>query len=175
MSAPNASQDQPKPREREALERCISVSAAGSLYGLPVSAVQEVIGMRPLTRVFHAPPALAGVTSLRGEVLVVLDLAILLGSHEPTLTTGFEARIVVVREPGGARRRAGVAVDALGGLRELPPEGLAAAPSTSGETARALITGVISSPPPCSVLSVEAILESPMIAPLAAGREVEAV
>lgn len=174
MSAPSANQPQPAPREREAVERCISVSAGGSLYGLPVSAVQEVIGMRPLTRVFHAPAALAGVTSLRGDVLVVLDLAILLGGAEPTLTTRFEARIVVVREASGARRRAGLAVDALGGLRELPAEGLAPAPSTSSDVARALITGIIPSPPPCSVLSVEAILESPMIAELAGGREVEA-
>lgn len=175
MSAAAAGEDERAANVRNVLERCISVSSAGSLYGLPVAAVQEVIAMRPLTRVFHAPAALAGVTSLRGEVLVVLDLAILLGAAEPTLTSGFEARIVVIREASGARRRAGLGVDALRGLRELPPEGFEAPPSTASDAARALITGVIPSAPPCAVLSVDAILGSPMIAALAGEREAEAV
>ena len=49
--------------------RCIAVRVGVGLYGLPVEQVQEVIAMRPVTRVFHAPAALAGVTNLRGEVL----------------------------------------------------------------------------------------------------------
>ena len=49
------------------------MTVAGAPYGLALEDVQEVIGMRTLTRVFHAPAAVAGVTSLRGEVLPVLD------------------------------------------------------------------------------------------------------
>ena len=59
--------------------RCIAVRVGTALYGLPVEHVQEVIGMRPITRVFHAPAALAGVTNLRGEVLPVIELGLLLG------------------------------------------------------------------------------------------------
>jgi len=33
--------------------------------------LQEVLGMRPLSRVFHAPPVVAGVMNLRGDVLPV--------------------------------------------------------------------------------------------------------
>ena len=63
---------------------------------------------------FHAPHALAGVTSLRGEVLPVLDLAELLGAPAAARAPGHDARIVVVRERDGDRRRAGLLVDGLG-------------------------------------------------------------
>jgi purine-binding chemotaxis protein CheW len=147
--------------------RCIAVRVGESLYGLPVEFVQEVIGMRPVTRVFHAPEALAGVTNLRGEVLPVLELGVMLGSVAETATA--DARIVVVRENGGQRRRAGLRVDELRGLRDLP-EALAETPSTVNEQAREVILGVISDPPPCAVLNVLALFDSPLIASLS-GRE----
>ena len=145
--------------------RCIAVQVGGALYGLPVDDVQEVMTPRALTRVFHAPAALAGVTSLRGEVLPVLDLGLLLGVSEST--SAADPCIVVVRESAGPRRRAGLLVDALAGLRELPEGGLASAPLTLGELARSLVAGVIADPPPCSVLSVSGILDSPVLAALA--------
>ncbi len=152
--------------DRAVRARCIAVTVAGTLYGLRVEEVQEVIGMRPLTHVFHAPLALAGVTSLRGEVLPVLDLAALLGAPAAARTQGHEARIVVVRESAGERRRAGLLVDGLGGLRELP-EVLASVPATAGEAAQRLVIGVIPTPPPCSVVSVQSVLDAPELAPLA--------
>jgi purine-binding chemotaxis protein CheW len=145
--------------------RCIAVSVGGAIYGLPMQDVQEVIGMRPLTRVFHAPPVLAGVTSLRGDVLPVVDLGLLLGVAE-SQAAGQEARIVVVREASGAKRRAGLRVDELCGLRELPPEGLAPTPSTATERVRELVVGVIGASPACSVLDVSAILNAPELSAL---------
>ncbi len=144
--------------------RCIAVQVRAALYGLPVEGVQEVMSPRPLTRVFHAPPALAGVTSLRGEVLPILDLAMLLGVAEASAAV--EPCIIVVREAGGQKRRAGLLVDVLAGLRDLPEAGLLAVPATLGELARSLVVGVIGDPPPCSVLSVPQILDSPLISAL---------
>jgi purine-binding chemotaxis protein CheW len=156
---------------RTGLRRCIATRIGAGLYGFNVDEVQEVIAMRSLSRVFHAPRALAGLTSLRGEVLPILDPAVLLGetvSHTDTQgaigasETG--ARIVVVREAAGARRRAGLLVDQLSGLRDLLEEGLVAAPNTLPEEVRELLVGVISSAPPCAVLSVTALLDSKALA-----------
>jgi purine-binding chemotaxis protein CheW len=156
-------------------DRCIAVSVGGALYGLPMNDVQEVIGMRPLTRVFHAPEVLAGVTSLRGEVLPVIDLGALLGVRDGA-EAGQDARIVVVREAAGLKRRAGLRVDELRGLRELAIDGgaeLLAAPTTASERVRALVVGVIPTTPPCSVLDVAAILDAPELA-LLSGRSAAA-
>ncbi|MEB2314457.1 MAG: chemotaxis protein CheW [Polyangiaceae bacterium] len=165
-------------KDRDGRARCIAVAVAGTIYGLRVEEVQEVLGLRPLTRVFHAPPALAGVTSLRGEVLPVLDLGALVGapvaapaaavapSIEVPGATRAEARIVVVREAAGERRRAGLLVDALRGLRVLPPE-LAPVPATASEPVQRLVVGVIPDAPPCSVVSVPSVLGAPELAELA--------
>ncbi len=71
----------------------------------------------------------------------------------------------------GARRRAGLRVDELRGLRELP-DSLGAAPSTASERAREAILGVIVEAPPCAVLSVPALFDSSLIASFS-GRALE--
>jgi purine-binding chemotaxis protein CheW len=142
---------------------CVSVAAAS--YGLPLENVQEVIGVRPVTRVFHAPAALAGIINLRGEVLPILDLSQLLRSASPTPKQG-DARIVVVREVSGLKRRAGLRVDALLGLLDVPAQGLSVAPSSVAVGIRALVVGIIPTSPPCAVLDIASLLSAPELASL---------
>jgi purine-binding chemotaxis protein CheW len=133
--------------------------------------VAEVVDLKPLSRVFHAPAAIAGVENLRGEVLPVIDLSVLIGEGPSAPTP--DSRIVVVREVAGARRRAGVLVDELGVLRELPKSGLEAVPSTLPEATARLVAGIIKAAPPCCVLDVEAILGSEELSSLAADTDDE--
>jgi purine-binding chemotaxis protein CheW len=143
--------------------RCIAVSIGGALYGLPLKDVKEVVASRPLTRVFHATPALSGVMSLRGEVLPVIDLARLLGA-EPG---GEDPRIVVVRDRTDAQRRAGLLVGALGGVRDLDEAELGPSPPLLPEALSSMVIGTLRTPPACLVLSVPALLASPELAALA--------
>jgi purine-binding chemotaxis protein CheW len=149
----------------EARVRYVAVRVGDGLYGLDVEEVQEVVDPRPLSRVFHAPPAMGGVASLRGEVLAVIDLGVLLGRE--ARASEKEGRIVVVRERAGERRLAGLWVDELRGLRELPESGLMALPSTVSGPCRELAVGVIPDPPPCTVLGVSAVLSAPELVGLA--------
>jgi purine-binding chemotaxis protein CheW len=142
----------------------ICVEVAGAAYGIPVAEVQEVIGYRAPTRVFHAPPALAGITSLRGEVLPIIDLASVLDATAEARVEALEPRVVVVRELGGAKRRAGLKVDALLGLREAPPEGASLVPAAVAARLGELVVGVVSEPAPAfALLSVSAILSAPAL------------
>jgi purine-binding chemotaxis protein CheW len=142
----------------------ICVEVAGSAYGIPVAEVQEVIGYRAATRVFHAPSALAGITSLRGEVLPIIDLASLLDGGSQSRDAALEPRVVVVRELGGARRRAGLKVDALLGLRDAPAAGHGAVPAKLAAELGELLLGVVSEPPPAfALLSVAGILNAPAL------------
>jgi len=163
------SETEERARRLGARARCISVRVGEALYGLPMEHVQEVIAMRAVTRLFHAPSALLGVTNLRGDVLPVLELGVLLGGEAAETTA--DSRIVVVRETSGARRRAGLRVDELRGLRELPAA-LGPVPSTAGDRQREAISGVIVEAPPCAVLSVPALFDSSLIASFS-GRSVE--
>lgn len=150
----------------------ICVEVAGSAYGIPVAEVQEVLGYRAPTRVFHAPSAMAGITSLRGEVLPIIDLASLLdGAKERGEPT--EPRVVVVRESGGARRRAGLKVDALLGLREAPAAGPGPVPAAIAAQLGDIVVGVVSEPSPAfALLSVRGILDAPALRELS-GSELE--
>jgi purine-binding chemotaxis protein CheW len=140
------------------------VTIAGSRYGLPLESVQEVIAPRPLARVFHAPPLMAGVINLRGEVLPVLEPALLLGGSP---IADLDGRVVVVREAGSGGRRAGLRVTELLGLRELGEQGLSPVPSTLPPAVAALLLGVLPEPPACAVLDIVALLEVPELAALA--------
>lgn len=139
----------------------ICVEVAGSAYGIAVADVQEVLGYRTPTRVFHAPKALAGVTNLRGEVLPVIDLASLLHGEADPRAEPMEPRVVVVRERTGAKRRVGLKVDALLGLREVPAGGHAEVPAAVAARLGDLVVGVVSESPAFALLSVEGILNAP--------------
>lgn len=140
----------------------ICVEVAGSAYGIAVADVQEVIGYRPPTRVFHAPKALAGVTNLRGEVLPVIDLAALLDGEAETRAEPAEPRVVVVRERAGGKRRAGLKVDALLGLREVRVGSQREVPPAVQARLGELVIGVVSEPSPAfALLSIEGILNAP--------------
>jgi purine-binding chemotaxis protein CheW len=140
----------------------ICVEVAGSAYGIAVADVQEVLGYRTPTRVFHAPSALSGITNLRGEVLPVIDLAALLHGEAPAGAEAADPRVVVVRERGGARRRVGLKVDALLGLRDAPPSARTEVPAAVVARLGDLVIGVVSEPAPAfALLSVEGILNAP--------------
>jgi chemotaxis signal transduction protein len=142
--------------------RCMVVTISAARYALPLERVLEVIAPRPLARVFHAPALIAGVMSLRGEVLPVLEPALLF--DQPPVAD-LDGRIVVVRDEDS--RRAGLRVSELVGLRELSDQGLAPVPSTLAPAVAELLIGVLPDPPPCAVLNVSALLDSPALLPFA--------
>ena len=166
MSAESSADSVAQLMQTAAKPRCMEVELAGGLFGLDVEHVKEVIALRPITRVFHAPPVIAGVVNLRGDVLTVIDLAVLLG--QSSVTSASSARIVVLRD-AGERRLAGVLVDRLGALREMPPEGLAQVPTTLSSGVARLLSGVIPSAPPCGVIDVAELFQTPELLALAGG------
>jgi chemotaxis signal transduction protein len=88
------------------------VRVAEEHYALPVADVLEVAELGDVTPVPGAGAAVLGVGNLRGQVLPVVDLASLIG-----LPAGQPARMVIA-EHGG--RRAGLAVDSVDGVEDLP-------------------------------------------------------
>lgn len=60
---------------REPLVTVVAVRAGGQLFGLPLSALAEVVPMRPIAHLAALPPWLPGLVQVRGELVSVLDLA----------------------------------------------------------------------------------------------------
>jgi purine-binding chemotaxis protein CheW len=90
----------------------VRVLVADEHYALPVADVLEVAELGEVTPVPGAGAAVLGVRNLRGQVLPVVDLATVFD-----LPPAHPERIVIA-ERGGLR--AGLAVDTVAGVEQLP-------------------------------------------------------
>jgi purine-binding chemotaxis protein CheW len=107
---------------------------------LPIADVRETLPVPPITRVFLVPACLAGVFSLRGDIVPVIDLGLLLGL--PATAAGDDSKIVVVDHAAGV---VGIVVDRLRDLRTV--EGpLDPAPVNLTSDVAALFLGVVATP-----------------------------
>lgn len=95
-------------------------------YGIPVSDVQEVLLAQFLTRAPLAPPAVAGLMNLRGQIVTAVDVRKVLRAGEEVEID--ESMNVVIRHEGS---EVSLLVDRIGdvvsvdeGEVELPPETL---------------------------------------------------
>ena len=114
----------------EADLRLVCFELRSQEFALPISSVRETLAMQPVTRVFLTPGCVAGVFSLRGEIVPALDLAPLMGMS--TTTIGDESRIVVLKHDLGV---VGIIVDRLLEQRRIndmqpPPTNLSASVAT---------------------------------------------
>ena len=120
---------------------------------LPIGDVRETLPIQPVTRVFLTPPCLAGVFSLRGEIVPAIDLAVLLGL--PRTEVGDDSRIVVIEHAAGT---AGILVDRLRELRTLDTE-LEPPPPSLAPAIATLLLGVAATPTgTVRVLDVHAVI-----------------
>jgi purine-binding chemotaxis protein CheW len=120
--------------------RLVCFELRGQELALPIGDVRETLPIQPITRVVLTPPCLAGVFSLRGDIVPAIDLGVLLGlaRTEP----GDDSRIVVLDQETGA---AGIVVDRLRDLRTI--EGaLEPPPANLAPEVAALMLGVAATP-----------------------------
>ena len=125
--------------------------AHGQEFAAPVDAVSETTPLRPLTRVFHTEPFIAGVMSLRGEIVAVLDLGLFLGLGPTDLASG----VVLVRS---GRKRAGLLAERMSEVRELGDDQIGPVPQLIPDEQTPFFRGVVSLPHgPVVILDVERI------------------
>lgn len=54
----------------------------GQLFGIPISAVVQIVGVQPITEIPDAPYYAKGVINLRGAIIPVIDVRLRLGKVE---------------------------------------------------------------------------------------------
>ena len=94
--------------------RLVCFELRGQELAFPIDEVRETLPIQPITRVVLTPPALAGVFSLRGDIVPVIDLGVLLGIGRTEI--GDTSRIVVIDHEATA---IGIVVDRLRDLRTI--------------------------------------------------------
>jgi purine-binding chemotaxis protein CheW len=135
------------------LLRLVCFELRAQELALPIADVRETLPVPPITRVFLTPRCLAGVFSLRGDIVPVIDLGVLLGL--PATAVGNDSKIVVVDCADGV---AGIVVDRLRDLRTVEPPLEPPPPNLAGDVA-GLLAGVVATPTgSVRVLDARAIL-----------------
>jgi purine-binding chemotaxis protein CheW len=114
----------------------VRVAVGGEHYAIGVEHVREVAEAGDVVAVPGAGPNIAGIRHLHGQVLPVVRLSGLLGAPG-----GACARIVVVEDAG---RHAGLGVDAVDGVGELPEPDAAGHALTRGAVLdRGALVGIL--------------------------------
>jgi len=108
----------------------------GDLFGVEVEHVQEVLRSQSITRVPLAPPAVAGLINLRGQVVTAIELRERLGRRPRP--EGQEAVVIVVRLHGEA---VSLLVDSIADVVDVDVRDFEAPPDTLDGVGRDLIRG----------------------------------
>lgn len=100
----------------------LTFSIGGEDYALGIQSIREIIKNRPITEVPRVPPFVAGIITVRGVVMPVIDLRLRLRLLAPPLTE--KARILVVLRPADMRIQEpfGLLVDRVYKVVQLPEQ-----------------------------------------------------
>jgi len=109
----------------------------GLLFGIPAAGVQEVLRHQPITPLPLAPPGVAGLINLRGQIIAVIDLRHTLGMAVPGPRE--TSSHLVLRTPHGP---VSLLVEAISDVIEVGGRCLEPPPDTVQAQLRRLLTGV---------------------------------
>ncbi len=106
-------------------------------YGVPITALHEIVRVPEITAVPDAPDYLEGVINLRGKIVSVVDLRKRFGQQ----STGLDRRSrILVVEHGG--RLVGMIVDSASEVLKIPESEIEAAPAMMQEGGLDCVTGL---------------------------------
>jgi len=106
-------------------------------YGIPITALHEIVRVPEITAVPDAPEHIEGVINLRGKIVAVVDLRKRFG--KPASGLDRHRRILVVEHRG---RLAGMIVDSASEVLKIPESEIETAPAMMQEGGLDCVTGL---------------------------------
>jgi purine-binding chemotaxis protein CheW len=119
----------------------VTLGAAEEIYAAPVEMVQEILELRPISRLPNAPANLLGMIDVRSEGIPVLDLRATLGL--PVAGDDENTRIVVLRfQADGRELTLALKTDRVFEVTVLDDETLSPPPPTGRRWDSRIIAGI---------------------------------
>lgn len=120
----------------------LSFKLGDEMFAVEVSKVLEILELRPITKIPHAPAYMKGVINLRGSVLPVLDTRIKFGIEvmEQTVDTCI---VVFLVEMEGSLLTLGAMVDSVEEVMEINDNDIGAPPSVGSKFNPEYLSGMI--------------------------------
>lgn len=94
-------------------------------YGLPITKVQDINRMMPITKMPHAPDFMEGIINLRGQIIPVIDLRKRFLLSAPDYTS--ETRIIIVQ---ANQELVGIIVDSVAEVARISSKDIEPPPAT---------------------------------------------
>lgn len=116
----------------------LSVRVGDQEYAIDVRYIHEIRGWSTITLLPFAPDFVKGMINLRGNILVVIDLARRLGLESRTVA---QSSVVVVAEYQG--RVAGLIVDAVCDIVAIPDSMRQKTPETGSDLPKSFVEGLV--------------------------------
>jgi purine-binding chemotaxis protein CheW len=113
--------------------RIVTFKVADRHFGVDVSTVREIKGWQPTTPLPNAPPHVLGVVNLRGTVIAVHDFRQRIGLGATSVGV---SSVVIIVDLGD--QLAGILVDAVSDIVDVPATQLRAAPDTGSRDTQLL-------------------------------------
>jgi purine-binding chemotaxis protein CheW len=110
-------------------------------FALPIERAREILDMRPISRLPHAPPYVVGLTDVRGAGLLVIDLRVKFG-FRPTEATNRTRIILVDAAIDGKRLGVGLVADCVFAVSDLSGAALEPPPSIGSRWRADYVIGV---------------------------------
>ncbi len=110
-------------------------------FALPIEKVREILDMRPISRLPHAPPYVLGLADVRGAGLIVVDLRLKFG-FPSALATNRTRIIVADATVEGRPLGVGLAVDCVYAVSDLSGAALDPPPSIGSRWRADYVVGV---------------------------------
>ena len=126
-----------RPVGSEGARDFVTMTVADQLFGIPVLAVQDVLGPQRITRIPLSPPEVAGALNLRGRIVTAIDVRRRLGLA--ARDAGLPSMSIVVDQGGELYS---LTVDSVGEVLSLPVESFERNPPTLDPAWREVSGGI---------------------------------
>jgi purine-binding chemotaxis protein CheW len=118
-------------------QQTVGFQIGSETFGLPISAVHEIVRMPEVTNVPEAPDCVEGVVNLRGKIVPVIDMRKRFGLAE--IESSSRNRVLVVDFEG---KKVGLIVDAASEVLKIPSADIEPPPNVFEEDEINYVTGV---------------------------------
>lgn len=122
-------------------QQYITLGIGEESFAIPILHVQEILDLRPIARLPHAPHGLVGLIDVREQSMPVMDLRAMLGL--PSVTAAADTRILVLQlEMEHRALRLGLVVDRVFEVTALDTASLDARPEIGRRWSSDCIAGI---------------------------------
>lgn len=119
----------------------LTLGLAGETFGISIRNVREILDMRPISRLPHAPHFLLGMIDVRGSGYPIVDLRLKLDL--PSVPTTEATRIIILDVPMDGRLvGVGFVADCVFEVTDIDESSVEAVPSVGGHWKSDYIAGI---------------------------------